>query len=301
MGLKTILVTGSNGLLGQKLVHLIIEEYSQYKLIACSRGENRIKQIEEFIYKDVDITNSKEVEQLFVEFQPDIVINTAAMTNVDQCEIEQEACWRTNVEAVENLIQESKKYNSHLIHLSTDFIFDGEKGMYKENDEVNPLSYYGKSKVAAEELLKKSKITWAIARTIIVYGVAESMSRSNIVLWAREALQKGDKLNIVNDQFRSPTLAEDLANGCMLIAEKAATGIFHLSGKDYMSISQLVKRMAAFYKLDDSIIEEVSSKTLNQKAKRPPKTGFDLTKSINLLGYNPHSFEEGLAILEKQL
>ena len=301
MGLKKILVTGSNGLLGQKLIHLIKEKYPQYELLACSRGENRVNKTEGFTFRNIDITNNIEVKKLFSEFKPNIIVNTAAMTNVDQCEVEQEACWNVNVKAVENLIQESEKYNSHLIHLSTDFIFDGEKGMYKETDESHPLSFYGKSKETAEEIIKKSNISWAIARTIIVYGVAEAMSRSNIVLWAREALQKGDKLNIVNDQYRSPTLAEDLAEGCMLIAEKKATGVFHLSGKDYMSISQLVRRMAAFYKLDDSIIEEVSSKALNQKAKRPPKTGFDLTKAINILGYNPHSFEEGLAILEKQL
>ena len=127
------------------------------------------------------------------------------------------------------------------------------------------------------------------------------MSRSNIVLWAKQALEKGDPLTIVNDQFRSPTLAEDLAMGCWLIAEKQATGIFHLSGKDLMSIIELVYRVADFYGYDKTNIQPIKSSSLNQAAKRPPKTGFILDKAVNELGYNPCSFEEGLAIIDEQL
>jgi dTDP-4-dehydrorhamnose reductase len=206
-----------------------------------------------------------------------------------------------NVTAVEHLIAASKKHETHLIHLSTDFIFDGEAGPYKETDKPNPLSYYGESKLAAEKLLQNATCTWAIARTIIVYGIVEDMSRSNIVLWAKAALEKKQKLTIVNDQFRSPTLAEDLAKGCVLIAKKQAVGIYHLSGKDTMSIVDLVRRVAKYYKLDESYIEEITTASLNQAAKRPPKTGFILDKAVKELGYNPVSFEEGIKFLESQL
>ncbi|MBL4708712.1 MAG: SDR family oxidoreductase [Flavobacteriales bacterium] len=297
---KRILVTGSNGLLGQKLIkQLRINE--NYELIATSRGANRISNKKGYLYASMDITNKEDIFRVFDEHKPDFVINTAAMTNVDACESNREECWLLNVTAVEYLVSASEKHDSHFIHLSTDFIFDGENGPYKETDKPNPLSYYGESKLAAEKIVQNSTTSWAIARTIIVYGIVEDMSRSNIVLWAKSALEKKERLTIVNDQFRSPTLAEDLADGCILIADKKAEGIYNLSGKDVMSIVELVRRVARYYQLDESYIEEISSTSLNQVAKRPAKTGFILDKAIAELGYEPYSFEEGIEELNKQL
>ncbi|MCW8896420.1 MAG: dTDP-4-dehydrorhamnose reductase [Flavobacteriales bacterium] len=295
-----ILITGSNGLLGQKLVALLANKEG-IMLLATSKGANRISNTNGYQYQSLDITNENEVAAIFNTFKPDTVINTAAMTNVDSCESLQKECWELNVTAVEYLIKYAEQHQAHLIHLSTDFVFDGENGPYKETDQANPLSYYGKSKLAAEKLVKQANTKWSIVRTIIVYGVAENMSRSNIVLWAKQALEKGDPLTIVDDQFRSPTLAEDLAMGCWLITEKQATGVFHLSGKDVMSIIELVYRVADFYGYDKSNVQPIKSSSLNQAAKRPPKTGFVLNKAINELGYNPCSFEEGLAIIDEQL
>ena len=295
-----ILITGSNGLLGQKLVKLLAGK-GNIELLATSKGENRINNKEGYQYQPLDITNKEEVLATVNEFHPDTIINTAAMTNVDACELNKELCWDLNVNSVKYLIEASERNKTHLIHLSTDFIFDGEEGPYKERDEPNPLSYYGKSKYEAEKLLQKSNVKWSVARTIIVYGIGENMSRSNIVLWAKEALEKGNPLTIVDDQFRSPTLAEDLAMGCWLIAEKQAEGIYHLSGKDVMSIIDLVYRVADFYGLDKSIVTPIKSSSLNQVAKRPPKTGFILDKAVNDIGYSPCSFEEGLSILANQL
>jgi len=295
-----ILVTGSNGLLGQKLVKLLASK-ENVELLATSKGENRIKNKEGYQYQSLDITTKDNVLKIVEEFKPTTIINTAAMTNVDACESKRELCWDLNVNAVKYLIEASEKNNTHLIHLSTDFVFDGKNGPYKEEDMPNPLSYYGESKYEAEKLLQSSDIKWSIARTIIVYGIGERMSRSNIVLWAKEALDLGNPLTIVDDQFRSPTLAEDLAIGCWLIAEKKAEGIYHLSGKDNMSIIDLVYRVADFYNQDKSIISPIKSTSLDQAAKRPPKTGFIIDKAINDLGYSPCSFEEGLTILTKQL
>ena len=139
-------------------------------------------------------------------------------------------------------------------------------------------------------------------RTIVVYGTADNLNKGNIVLWGREALKKGDPLNIIDDQFRSPTLAEDLAQARHLgIREKELKGVYNISGKDIMSILEMVERMANFYGIDKSIINRISTVTLNQKAIRPAKTGFILDKSVNELSYQPHSFEEGLAIVEQQI
>lgn len=295
-----ILITGSNGLLGQKLVKLFTNK-PDIQFLATSTGENRIKSITGFDYVSLDITNKTQVEQVFNQFKPTVVINTAAMTNVDACEDKKEECWNLNVNAVKNLIEASEKHQTHLVHLSTDFIFDGENGPYKEEDKPNPLSYYGQSKYEAEKLVQQAKTKWSIVRTIIVYGVVEDMSRSNIVLWAKQALEKGNPLTIVNDQFRMPTLAEDLAYACWLIAEKSATGIYHICGKDFMSVLELVNRVADFYGYDKSIISPIKSSSLNQAAKRPPKTGFVLDKAIKELEYSPCSFEEGLGIVTEQL
>ena len=295
---KKILITGSNGLLGQKLVSLLKNDH---QLLATSTGQNIINDKSNYSYFSLDITDAKSVELLFHSFKPDVVINTAAMTNVDGCEDEKNKCFDINVKAVQTLADLCQDSNAHLIHISTDFIFDGQDGPYKEDDLANPLSYYGKSKYESELVLDESKANWTILRTIILYGTADNLKRNNIVLWGRKALKDGQSLNIIDDQFRSPTLAEDLAQACRLALEKNAFGIFNVSGKDIMSIFEMVERMADFYKCDKSNINKISSDTLNQKAKRPPKTGFVLDKAIKELGYQPHSFEQGLQILENQL
>jgi dTDP-4-dehydrorhamnose reductase len=295
---KKILITGSNGLLGQKLIEAL---KNQHEVLATSIGDCIIGDTTGFLYQSLDITDRSSVIKTFENFNPDVVINTAAMTDVDGCEEKKELCDKVNVAAVGYLRDECEKYSSHFIHISTDFIFDGEEGPYSETDEPNPLSYYGLSKLKSEQLLYDSTINWTILRTIILYGTAENLQRNNIVLWCRKALKEGKPLNIIDDQFRSPTLAEDLAKACVLAIEKQATGIFNASGKDFMSIFEMIERMADFYNCDKSNINRISSETLNQKAKRPPKTGFMLTKSNEELGYEPHSFEEGLKLLEQQL
>ncbi len=299
--MKTILITGSNGLLGQKLVYNLINR-KDVKVIATSVGENRLIKREGYIYESLDITSKSEVEKIIQKHKPDAIINTAAMTNVDACETNREECWALNVTAVRNFVDAIKQEPIHFVHLSTDFIFDGEKGSeYLETDIPNPQSYYALSKWEGEKIVQQSKIRWAIARTIIVYGIVDNMSRSNIVLWAKDALTKGQKINVVDDQFRSPTLSEDLAAGCISIIDKGATGIYNLSGKETMSVLELVFKVADFWHLDKSLITPIKSSTLNQAAKRPPRTGFIIDKAKKDLDYNPYSFNEGLEILNEQI
>lgn len=298
--MKKVLITGSNGLLGQKLIDLYTE-LPDIQLIATARGENRYPNEDGFTYVEMDITNKEEVEAVIGKHKPNCIIHTAAMTNVDQCETDKIGCDLLNVTAVDYLVEAANAVNAHFIHLSTDFIFDGKDGPYAEEADAKPLSYYGWSKLKAEEIVQQKAKKWSIARTVLVYGLVADMSRSNIVLWAKGALEKGQPINVVDDQFRTPTLAEDLAKGCQLIEQKEAKGIFNISGKDFMSIMELVQRVADYFKLDKSVINRVSSETLNQPAKRPPITGFDLTKSNQILGYNPHSFEEGIALLMTQI
>ena len=160
-----------------------------------------------------------------------------------------------NVDAVANLIEASEKNKVFLLHVSTDFIFDGEAGPYDEEAEANPVSYYGESKLAAEKLLEASNIKWAIARTVLVYGISEAMSRSNIILWVKKSLEDGKTIKVVDDQWRTPTLAEDLALGCYLIADQEAEGIFNISGKDFLSPYDMAIKTADFFGLDKSLID----------------------------------------------
>lgn len=298
--MKTILVTGSNGLLGQKITERL-SATKQFKLIATSKGADRFPVKDGYTYAEMDILDPQNVKEVVGRYKPDAIIHTAAMTNVDTCEDQKELAYQLNVESVKTLISVCEEHDIQLVHLSTDFIFDGAKGPYDEEADPNPLSYYGQTKVEAENIIKASNCRWAILRTILVYGIVSDMSRSNIVLWAKGALEKGSPINVVNDQWRMPTLAEDLADCCLLAVEKNAQGVYNASGKDMMSISELVARVADYWKLDKSMINEISAETLNQTAKRPVRTGFVLDKTIRDLGYNPHSFEEGLIILDQQL
>jgi dTDP-4-dehydrorhamnose reductase len=298
--MKKILVTGSNGLLGQKITERVLQT-GDVELIATSKGINRYPVKEGYTYEEMDITDEAQVRHVIKSSRPDVIINTAAMTNVDACEKDKALCWSLNVEAVKYLTRICEEEDIHLIQLSTDFIFDGESGPYTEEAEPNPLSYYGRSKLEAEKLVQASSCPWAILRTIIVYGIVDDMSRTNIVLWAKSALEKGEPLNVVNDQWRMPTLAEDLAECCLLAAKKGATGVYNASGKDMMSIIELVQQVGDYWGLNKSLIRQVSSDSLNQPAKRPKKTGFILDKTIRELGYRPHSFTEGLALLDSQL
>ncbi len=294
-----ILITGTNGLLGQKLV----EHYQNdpaVEVIATGKGKNR-NSSGNYHYAPMDITSENQVNAIIGRTVPDVIINTAAMTNVDQCETEKEACWKLNVTAVENLVNACATNSSFLIHLSTDFVFDGKNGPYKEEDLPNPLSYYAESKLSAEKILEASDIKWAVVRTVLVYGVAQDMSRSNIILWVKQNLEKDRPIKVVNDQWRTPTLAEDLARGCALIAEKKATGIFHISGKDMLTPYEMAIKTALFFKLNSSLIEEVDGSVFTQPARRPVKTGFKLDKSRDVLGYEPVTFTEGLNILKTQI
>jgi dTDP-4-dehydrorhamnose reductase len=295
-----VLITGSNGLLGQKLIDLY-KNKTEYELIATARGDNRYANLEGYTYESLDITNENEVAEIIKKHKPNVLINTAAMTNVDACESDKEGCDQLNIDAVKYLVNACNENQVHLIHISTDFIFDGTHGPLLETETPNPLSYYGLSKLKGEEEVINNAKSWAILRTVLVYGIVSDMSRSNIVLWAKGALESGKTINVVADQFRTPTLAEDLAMGCKLAADKNAQGLYNISGKDYISVFDLVYKVADFWKLDKTLLNMSTSEGIKQPAKRPPITGFILTKAINELGYNPHSFDEGLALLNQQL
>ncbi|PWJ59560.1 dTDP-4-dehydrorhamnose reductase [Dyadobacter jejuensis] len=297
---KRILVTGSNGLLGQKLISLLSDQKEVFT-IATAMGPNRLPFQEGYVYHEMDVTDPESLEEIILLTRPEVIIHTAAMTNVDTCELQKDACWKLNVKAVEHLIKICEREDIFLQHLSTDFVFDGNKGPYIETDQPNPISFYGWSKYAAEMAIQHASLRWAITRTVLVYGIAHDMSRSNIILWVKKSLENGQSIQVVTDQYRSPTLAEDLAMGCWLIAQKEAQGIFHISGPDQLSPYEMAQQAANYFGLDQGLIGPTDASQFTQPARRPPKTGFILTKARNELGYNPKSFLDGLKVLSRQL
>ncbi len=288
-------------MLGQKLIKLLLSDPG-YSVVATSQNPAKFDTSNsKLIFQPADITISKHVTGLIKLSNPDIVIHTAAITQVDDCERDPENCRKVNVEGTKNIAKTCRDTGAFLIHLSTDFIFDGENGPYSEADIANPISEYGKSKLESEYVVQSLLENYAIVRTVLVYGCLPDTSRSNIVLWVLNSLKKGEEIRVVTDQLRTPTLAEDLASGCKLITDLREKGIFHISGKDLLSPYEMAIRTARFYQLNDNLIHKANSSNFIQDARRPPRTGFIIDKAKDILGYNPHSFEEGLQLLKNQM
>ncbi len=298
--MKKVLITGSNGLLGQSLLNLLLQFKEEYQVFGLARGENRSGR-KDFNYVSLDLTDKIKVTTVLQEIDPAVIINTAAMTNVDQCELEKEACTILNEDLVRWLTEYASGKQTQLIQLSTDFIFDGKQGNYLETDTPNPLNHYGLSKLQSEKILQHSKIHYTILRTILVYGSVYDMSRSNIVLWVKSALEAGKKITIVNDQFRMPTYVENLAVACKLAMDKKVKGVFHVSSDTLLSIFDVAKQIATTFNLDANLIIPISTSVLNQRAQRPVKTGFDLTKTRSVLELPITNFKEDLQNFKEKI
>ena len=295
-----ILLTGSNGLLGQKLVARLWREPG-VQLVATSRGPNKLAAYYPTVrFVPLDVSDAAQVQQVLAHERPTHVVHTAAMTNADECELNRAACWHHNVSAVQHLAAACAVLDTHLTHLSTDFVFSGEAGPLAEDAVPAPVNFYGESKLAAERIVQASSGRWAIARTVLVYGVAHDYGRTNLVLWVRDSLRAGQRIKVVADQWRTPTLAEDLAEGCWLLARHAAQGIYHLSGDEFLTPYDLALRVAAHFDLDATLIERVDASTFSQPARRPARTGFLIGKARRELGYQPHSLAEGIDLVSRQ-
>ena len=295
-----ILVTGANGFLGYYLTEELLKQ--GHEVIATGRGANKYNFEKEpgYRYAEMDFTDPFRVHDVFSECQPEVVVHAGAMTRVDACEENQWDTYVSNVEGTVTLLLNAEQCRSFFLFVSTDFIFDGEKGMYAEDDLPNPINFYGKTKAEAEDAVQQYEFNWAIARTVLVYGAPHNNS-SNILTTVMEKLQKGEEYKLVTDQSRTPTYVADLAKGIAAIIEKKARGIFHLSGKDIMTPYEMGCSLAIEAGLDVSLLKPVDATSFKQKAKRPPVTGFQIEKARKILAYDPISFGEGLKMTLKIL
>ncbi len=293
-----ILITGANGLVGQQLVS-IMGRMPEYDVLATGRDRAPRFSGGSCGYTQLDITDSAAIDRLFLDFTPDVVINCAAMTQVDLCEIQKEECWQINALAVELIARACRSAGASLIQLSTDFVFDGEEGPYRENARPNPINYYGRSKLAGENYARGAGMDkWAIVRTVLVYGISENSPRQNFVTWLRDKLIAGNDVQIVTDQWRTPTYAPDLAEGIERIIRYQKQGVFHVSGRDNIPIYEFALLIADAFGTDPKMIAPTDSSAFSQTAARPPRSGFIILKAETELGFKPRGIRSALEEME---
>lgn len=294
---RRILVFGSNGMLGQKAT----EFYSVLKdveVFGTSVEPNSF--VPGLNYIQCDITNRNEVKKIIYDFCPDFIINAAAFTNVDLCESERETAWKINVKGVEYIAEAARVIDAHLIHISTDYIFDGKNGPYLENDIPNPLGYYARTKLASENALKISNVKHTILRTNVLYG-AVKFGRPDFVRWVVESLRSKKVIKIVTDQINNPTFIDDLVLAINGVIDFKKEGIYHIGGKDFFSRFDFTQIIAEFFDLDKKLIIPIKTEELNQAARRPLKSGLITIKAQSELGYKPHSIIQSLEIMKNEL
>lgn len=285
-------------MLGSNLSRLLSQ--SSHIILATGKNECRLPQLniqDNFSYRSLDIRKKDEVFQCITNFEPDIIIHAAAITQVDDCEQNKTICYSTNVDATDYILEAAEEVNSRICYISTDFVFSGEEGPYKESDHPNPVNYYGKTKELAENHIIESNLGWSILRTILLYGKADQLNRTNFIYWVKNNLEAGKHINVVADQIRTPTYIEDLSWAILNSIERGAQGIYHISGKDILTPFQMALLVARKLELDEGLIHPVDANSFQQLGKHPLKTGFIIDKAIKELNYQPKSFTEALDLI----
>ena len=289
-----VLITGANGFIGSYLTESL--HRSGLDVCATGRGAGRLPEMpsgRKLLYRELDFTDPFAVDDIIEEIKPSVIVHCGAMGKPDECEQQQWLAWQTNTEATVLLAQHAAERKAYLFFVSTDFVFDAEVGFYRQDAPLNPVNFYGRSKMEAEEAVTQLADSWGIVRTVLVYG-APRAGRSNLLSILQEKLQKGESYRVVNDQFRTPTYVEDLVEGMRVMIEQRSQGIFHLSGEEAMTPYEMAIRAAGYWQLPGSLIEPVATAELKHPAARPVRTGLQIDKAKKTLGYRARTLEEGL-------
>ena len=293
-----ILIIGANGMLGQCCVNFYSGDDKNFELLAVSVEDKPVFNGADYI--SCDITKREQVKKIVYDFCPDFIINAAAYTNVDKSEIERELAWKVNVKAVEYIAEAARVIDAHLVHISTDYIFNGKSGPYSEKAVPNPIGYYGRTKLASENALKISGSIYTILRTNILYGTAPD-SRPDFVKWVVESLRNKKNIRIVKDQINNPTFIDDLVLAINKIISYGKTGLYNIGGREFLSRLEFTNMIANHFQLDKSLIEPITTAELKQRARRPLNSGLITLKAETELGYKPHLIPEALEEMKREL
>jgi len=294
---QKLLIFGTGGMLGQRTAKYFAE-LTGWEILGAD-----IATTIEFPgvrYITADFTDRDTVLKIVTEFRPDVIINASAYTNVDRSESERELCWKINVKGVEYIAEAAQIVDAHVIHVSTDYVFDGAHGPYAESEPTNPINYYGRSKLAAENALLLSNINYTIIRTNVLYGIIPN-GRLDFVRWVVESNRKGEVIKIVTDQYNNPTFIDDIVVAMNAIIKQKKYGVYNIAGREVLSRYEFTLRIADVFNLDRSLITTITTPELHQPAPRPLRGGLKIEKAQTELGYSPIDLDASLHLMKKEL
>jgi len=290
-----LLVTGASGLYGSKLANLAERKghqvYSAYNQHQAAYGKP----------VRLDISDKEQVEKTVRRVSPEVVVHAASLTDVDKCELNRELAWKINVEATRNIAKETSAARAFLLYISTDYVFDGKKGQYEETDPADPVNYYGLTKLRAEQEVKSIASEYCIARPSVIYGAVPAAGKINFALWLLNALENGEKVKALIDQWNSPTLNTNLAKMSLEIIERRLTETFHLSGATRISRYDFAKTLAQIFNADASLIVPTLAKDLSWLAPRPRDSSLKTERAQRLLKNKPLAIEQALQEMKREL
>ena len=295
-----VLVTGANGLVGQALVRRL-SALPEVDLLATSREDRPRFSAHAGGYAPLDVDDGPAVRRLFHDFAPGAVVHCAAMSKVEACEADRAACWQVNVEATARLASACRSGGARLVLVSTDFVFPGLAGPYGEDDRPDPVNFYGRSKLAAENAVRASGLArWSVARTSLVFGAGHDLRQTNFPLWLAARLRAGTPTACPSDQMRSPTFDDDLADGLWRIVQRSRDGVYHLAGRERMSVLDFAHRIAARYGLDAGLLAPTTTAALHPDAPRPTDGGLLTLRAETELGFRPTPLDAALDLVGKR-
>jgi len=293
--LLRILITGVSGLLGSKVAEKALkkgfEVYSGYLTHQPLFGKPL----------RMDVSERKSVYSVVRNVKPDVIIHCAALTDVDKCEVEKDLAMKVNAEGARFLAEAAKEIDAYLAMVSTDYVFDGFKGLYMEEDEPNPINFYGYSKLMGEKGVKQNAKEYLIARTSVIYGAKPAAGKVNFALWLINQLRTGQEVKILTDQYVSPTLNSNLADMLLEACDRRLTGTLHLAGAERVSRLQFAVKLAETFNLNKNLIKEAKTSEMNWIAKRPVDSSLDVSKAQRILKAKPLKLDEALNLLRQEI
>lgn len=287
------LVTGSAGLVGRQVIKDLLQSYTQ--VYSCYNNSKP----EDGIATQLDLTSPAGIIKVVESTKPDVIIHLAAMTNVDLCETQKDLATKINAKATAVIAEQAKKLGAFLVYVSTDYVFNGEKGMKKESDNTEPIDHYGKSKLEGEKAVEEIATKWCIARTSTPYGIHPK--KKSFPIFIAENLKAGIPLDIITDQYTSPTHVPNLSRMLIEISSRKIQGILHVSGATRVSRYDMAEMVAGKLNLDKKLLRTTSMGNMNWTAKRPKDSSLDVSKAASLLKEKPMTIQQGLDLFVEQI